>query len=130
MNGWVRMIEAELDTEKAGEIERGARVDGDVGRRRLGVWGTWAGEEEDEQEEARSEKGKGEGLVVWMGDFSKSPTQNSISLQVRALIELTNAGQTPRRTTPKKKATPTPSPTTRSLIPRATTCTSSTPASC
>ncbi|KAG7561964.1 hypothetical protein FFLO_02604 [Filobasidium floriforme] len=25
MNGWVRMIEAELDTEKAGETERGAR---------------------------------------------------------------------------------------------------------
>lgn len=129
MNGWVRMNEAEVDTEKAGRIERGAKGPGDVGRERLDVWGTWGGEEEDEQEEARSEKREGEGLVVWMGDFSESPTQDSISLQIRALIEPTNAGQTPRRTTPKKKATLTPSPATRSLTPRATTCTSWTPAS-
>jgi hypothetical protein len=81
MNGWVRMLEAELDTEKAGESERGARGLGDVGRKRLDVWGTWGGEEEDEQEEARGERGKGEGLVVWMGDFSKSLTQISMSFQ-------------------------------------------------
>ena len=80
MNGWVRINEAELETEKAGEIERGAIGHGDVGRKRLDVWGTWGGEEEDdEQEEARGEKGKGEGLVVWMGDFSKFTIRTSIS---------------------------------------------------
>jgi hypothetical protein len=82
MNGWVRMNEAELDAEKAGENERGGGAHGDVGRERLDVWGTGSGEEEDEQEEARGEKGEGEGLVVWMGDFSKSPTQISMSLQI------------------------------------------------
>jgi hypothetical protein len=125
------MIEAELDTEKAGETEGEARGHGDMERKRLGVWGTWDGEEEDddEEEEARGERVKGEGLVVWMGDFSKSPTQISTSLQIRALIEPTNAGQTPRRTIRKKRVTPMQSPATRSLIPRATTCTFWIPAS-
>jgi hypothetical protein len=81
MNGWVRMIEAELDTEKAGEFERGARDHEGVRRERLDVWRTWGWEKEDEQEEARGERGKGEGLVVWMGDFSKSLTQISMSFQ-------------------------------------------------
>ena len=129
MNGWVRMIEAELDTEKAGETEGEARGHGDIERKRLGVWGTGGGEEEDEQEEARGEKGKGEGLVVWMGDFSKFTIRIATTLQSRALIEPTNAGQTLRRTIRKKKVTLTQSPATRSLTPRATTCTSWTPAS-